>query len=214
MKGAVAVGVPRGRLPSLAADGARFAVRLAETDFGGVDAGVWLFAHEPTRIPAPGPEGLEAWAADWLDEGTPTERRRGTAKDNALRRLKKEGALRDEYVVRLAPTLAAVVDASATLRGHTVCVVLLTEAPGDDAEFMATMKRVERHPVFWVFIGADSSVERVCSLGVIDTLGREPGDPDNFVVLKVGNWSSMTRWLTSRRIRRAVRRWRKVTPIG
>ncbi|WP_460068564.1 vWA domain-containing protein [Streptomyces sp. YKOK-I1] len=214
MNGAVAVGVPRGRLPLLAAEGARFAVRLAEAEFGGSGAGVWLFGRDPVRIPSPGPEGLAPWASEWLDEGTAAERLRGEPKDNALRRLKQTDALGDGLALRLAPALEAVLDASAHLQGHTVAVILLTEAPGDDAAFMATMRRAARLPVFWVFIGAEASVERVAPLGVVDALGREPGDPDNCVVLKVGNWSSATRWLTSRRIRRAVGRWRRATSTG
>jgi hypothetical protein len=214
MNTAVAVGAPRGGIPFMAVGGARFAVQLAESDFGGLGAGIWLFAQKPTRIPAPGPEGLDAWADDWLDEGTPTESSRGVSRDNALQRLKKSGALRSYYALHLAPTLEAVLDTSANLDGHTVALVILTEAPDDGAEFMATMKRAARYPVFWVFIGAEASVERSARLGVVDTLGREPGDPDNFVIVKVNGWSAVTRWFAARRVRRAVRRWQRATPTG
>ena len=95
-----------------------------------------------------------------------------------------------------------------------MAIALWTEAPTDGAALMATLRRAARYPVFWVFIGAEASEERVCHLGVLDTLGREPGDPENYVVLKVGNWSSMTQWFTARRIKRAVRRWRKKTSTG
>jgi hypothetical protein len=48
----------------------------------------------------------------------------------------------------------------------------------------------------------------------VDTLGKEPGDPDNFVVLKVNFWTRPAQWLTARRIKRALRRWQKRTPTG
>jgi hypothetical protein len=44
-------------------------------------------------------------------------------------------------------------DALADLAGHTVAVILLTEAPDEGAAFMATVKCAARHPVFWVSSG-------------------------------------------------------------
>lgn len=214
MNTALAVGVPRGLLHFTAADGARWVARLAEAEFGGVNAGVWFFAGEPVRVPAPGRKGVEAWADDWLDQGTPGERMRGVYPDNAVRRLLEKQAFRDTYALRLAPTLEAVLDASASLEGHTVAVVLLTEAPADGAAVVSTLKRASRYPLFWVFIGAGASGDESCYLGVLDTLGDEPEDPANLTVLKVDNWSSVTQWFTARRVRRAVDRWRRATPTG
>ena len=195
-------------------DSVRFVVPLAESEFGGPEAGIWFCGNKPIRIPAPESAGLDAWVDDWLDGGSSTAQLRGENRDNALQRLKRSGKLRSAHTFRLNPTLEAVLDASADLQSHTVVFVVLTEGPEDGAEFMATMKRAARYPVFWVFSGAETAVERSSRLGVVDTLGREPGDPDNFLVVKVNGWSAVTRWSVSRQIRRAVRRWRDRTPLG
>jgi hypothetical protein len=123
--------------------------------------------------------------------------------------MRKSGA----WGLKISPVLNEIVDATADLPGHTVAVVVLTDSPDDGAEFIATMKRAARYPVFWVFIGADAS--QVARLGVVDTLGERPGDPGNFLILKTDTWTSeFGRWWMSRRIRRAVSRWQRLTPIG
>ncbi|MFD7478049.1 hypothetical protein ACFV8Z_39540 [Streptomyces sp. NPDC059837] len=211
---AIAMGVPDRILRYGAAEGLLFAARFAQQELDGLDGGVWFFNNEPTRIPAPGEEGLAAWADDWLDEGTRTEKLRGVVKKNSLWKLRQSGRIFDEYGFHLAPMLKAILDASAGLQGHTVAIVVMTESPHDGAEFVATMKRAAKYPVFWVFIGVSGSAESSCHLGVVDTLGKEPGDPDNFVVLKVNFWTRPAQWLTARRIKKALRRWQKRTPTG
>ncbi|WP_328830987.1 hypothetical protein OHT77_26685 [Streptomyces sp. NBC_00252] len=214
MDAAVVVDIQGGFVPNVVLESVRFAVPLAESEFGGLAAGIWFCAGRPIRIPLPEPAGLDAWVDDWLDRGSPTARLRGVKRDNGLQRLKESGKIRSGQPFRLSPTLESVLDASANLRDHTVVFVVLTEEPEDGAEFMATMKRAARYPVFWVFIGAEASVERSARLGVVDTLGREPGDPENFVIVKVNGWPAVTRWSVSRKVRRAVRRWRSRTPLG
>ncbi|MGW4985690.1 hypothetical protein [Streptomyces mirabilis] len=175
-------------------------VPLAEAEFGGLTAGIWFCASKPITIPLPELAGLDAWVDDWFDTGSQTERLRGVTRNNGLLHLQRSGELSKTQALRLSPVLDAVLDASADLPGHTVAFVVLTEEPVDGAEFMAVMRRAARHPVFWVFIGAETSVERSARLGVVDTLGRESGDPDNFVIVKINGWATATRWFKSRHI--------------
>ncbi|MDT0469470.1 hypothetical protein [Streptomyces gibsoniae] len=214
MNAAMVLDVHNGYVSYLVQDTVLFVVPLAEAEFGGLTAGIWFCARKPIRIPLPGRAGLDAWVDDWFDTGSRTEQPRSVTRDNGLLRLQRSGELSKTHKLQLSPGLDAVLDASADLPGHTVAFVVLTEEPVDRAEFMAVRRRAARYPVLWGFIGAETSVERSAYPGVVDTLGREPADPDNFVIVKVNGWATVTRWFNSRRIKRAVRRRRGRTPVG
>ncbi|MFF2126866.1 hypothetical protein ACFVW1_15985 [Streptomyces olivochromogenes] len=51
MNAAATVDVPLVRMPFMAAVDARFAVQVAESESGGVGAGIWFFGHiDPKRF--------------------------------------------------------------------------------------------------------------------------------------------------------------------
>ncbi|WP_420034365.1 hypothetical protein ACN2WE_19205 [Streptomyces sp. cg28] len=216
MNVSIAMGIPGGEhLDVMAAGGVRFAVEMSQRYFDGPNAGIWFFVRKPVRIPEPKPEQLAEWVDDWLSEGDAVDAYRGEWKSNALRRLLRKGKQFGPGGFRISPVLEEIIDSTANLPGHTVAFVVLTSSPDDGAEFIATMKAAAKHPVFWVFLGAEASHERVVPLGVVDTLGERPGDPENYLVLKTGTWTSeLVRWNMSRRIRKAVGRWQRATPVG
>ncbi|MEV0494798.1 hypothetical protein [Streptomyces atratus] len=212
---AIAMGVPGGDLDYMATGGVRYAVEMSQRYFDGPNAGIWLFFREPVRIPGPDAAGLAEWVDDWLSREAGVDSYRGVRKNNSvsgvLKKMRKSGA----WGLTISLVLNEIIDATADLPGHTVAVVVLTQSPDDGAEFIATMRRAARYPVFWVFLGADASHEHVAHLGVVDTLGERPEDPDNFLILKTDTWTSeFGQWWMSRRIRRAVSRWQRLTPIG
>ncbi|MGW4276283.1 hypothetical protein ACWEGQ_28910 [Streptomyces seoulensis] len=190
---------------------AEFALHFSEKYSDGADVGFWLFTDKPVPIPRPAPGQLDSWGDDWLTTETHTERLRGEQKKNSLARLRREGKL-FRGPRRLSPTMERIIEASAGLPGHTVAVLLLDASPSDGEAFMNTMRKAAEYPLFWVFVG--TAWNEHCYLGVVETLGRAPGDPDNFLMLHTSNWSGLTRWLAARRIRRAVERWKKRTPVG
>ncbi|MGW6362090.1 VWA domain-containing protein [Streptomyces sp. NPDC055092] len=210
---AIAMGVPGGNLNYMATDGVRYVVEMSQRYFDGPNAGIWLFLREPVRIPGPDAAGLAEWVDDWLSREGIVDSYRGIRKNNSVRGVLKKMRKSGVWDLNISPVLNEIIDATADLPGHTVAVVVLTDSPDDGAEFIATMKRAARYPVFWVFIGADDS--QVARLGVVDTLGERPGDPDNFLILKTQTWTSeFGQWWMARRIRRAVSRWQRLTPIG
>ncbi|MEV5606805.1 hypothetical protein [Streptomyces sp. NPDC052225] len=211
---ALAMGVPGGEwLDDMACGGVRFAVEfLFRRYVDGPGAGIWFFVREPVRIPEPGPGvvGAAQWADEWLTMGDAVDAYRGERPTNAVRRLLRKDRRFGPGGFRIAPVLDEILDSAARLDGPTVAVVVLTASPDDGAAFLATMRKAARRPVFWVFIGAEASHERVLPLGVVDTLGSRPDDPGNYLVLKTATWTSeFGRWWVARRIRREVTRWQR-----
>ncbi|MEU0831034.1 hypothetical protein [Streptomyces sp. NPDC005969] len=200
-------------IPATEKGAACFAVELSERHFGGPGAGVWMFTNRPVAIPAPGAGEIGNWANQWLTLETPEEWSRGEEKNNGLARLREDGRL-FSGTHDLAPVLKRIISSSSGLSGHTLAMVVLTGPPHDGADFIRTVRRAARYPVFWVFIGTGPSIEPVVRLGAVETIGSEPGDPDNFVIVKTRGWSAFTKWRTGRRIRRAVTRWQRRTPTG
>lgn len=172
-----------------------------------------MFTNRPVGIPVPEAGKAGNWANEWLTLETFHELSRGEEKDNGLARLRGDGRL-FSGTDDLAPVLNRIAKSSSGLSGHTLAMVILTGPPHDGADFIRTVRRAARYPVFWVFIGTGPSVKPLVHLGAVDTLGSEPGDPDNFVIVKTRDWSAFTKWRTGRRIRRAVTRWQKRTPTG
>ncbi|WP_329209478.1 VWA domain-containing protein [Streptomyces sp. NBC_00683] len=212
---AIAVAAPRGYLDYLAIDGARFCVEMALRSFGGPPAGFWVFQRKPVRIPVPGPEEMARWADEWFARDDPVDAMRGKGRGNAAERFVKKNQAFGPGEFTLAPTLQAIIEATGDLAGHTVAVVVLTSAPGDGAAVIATLKRAARYPVFWVFVGANYDIERVLHLGVLDTLGERPDDPENILVLKTSGWGSeFGGWWRTRQIKKASGRWRRRAPLG
>ncbi|MGV9283576.1 hypothetical protein [Streptomyces sp. NPDC003730] len=212
---AIAVGAPKGELDSLALDGARFCVEMTLRCFGGPPAGLWVFQQKPVRVPVPKAEDTDPWVDEWFAKGNPVDALRGERKRNAAERLVNKSKEFGPGGCALAPTLKAIIEATGELTGHTIALIVLTSSPHDGAAVIATLKKAARHPVFWVFIGANWDHERVLHLGGLDTLGERPGDPENVLILKTRGWDSeLGDWWRTRRIKKASARWRRRTPLG